>query len=305
MALALPIVTLRITGLGYVDLSGAGTYPGGVGTVSYILPVMDGGALLILFARNSPGSAYRFLAWAGDGTAVGPACSLLAEFDSTYTLEAVFEPTDGPGVTGLVCPGQAIVRGAPAEPTSESVRIAARRECAAQQALPIPTAEPCRAPSPTRRRFTTLGERDRLLREISRCSFYRRNPHTGALCPDQRATAHDVSRNISSSSGGSLEVTRPHSIHQYRTHPRLRGIDDITVLVRSPSAGELTARRRTAIETAARNAVRHSEHYRTQVPPPPCRVPNTRPQPGVPIRPGTIPCNPGTLRVDYSNPLAR
>lgn len=189
--------------------------------------------------------------------------------------------------------------------TSESVRIADIRRCVEQQALPTGVVNTCCHKYPTPRRLlTTIGERDRALRQIAHCPFYFRNPHTGGICPNPQDLVHATDRNTSG--GGEtplLETTQPGRIHQYRTHPRIRGIDEITRLVRSPTAGEVTARRRAAIEAAAASARRHGEHFRAEIPPPPCRVPITGPQAGVPLAPVT-PCNPGFQRVDYSNPRA-
>lgn len=145
-----------------------------------------------------------------------------------------------------------------------------------------------------------------MLREISRCPFYRRNPHRGGFCPRERVDGHDTTRQTSTVPDAPLlEVTRPYTVHQYRTHPRIRGLEDIAVVVRGPSAGEVTARRRAAIEAAAASAVRHSEHFRAQPPPPPCRQPILTHQAGVPYRTFTTPCIPGNQRVDYSNPIAK
>jgi hypothetical protein len=193
---------------------------------------------------------------------------------------------------------------APPESVAESVRIGNLRRCVEQQALPPGFVNTCPPLPSQNHRQTTIGERDRALREVARCPFYFRNPHTGGICPNPQDLVHATDRNTD---GGGvtplLETTQPGRIHQYRTHPRIRGIDEITRLVRSPTAGEVTARRRVAIETAAAAAVRHGEHFRAEIPRPPCRLPVTGPQPGVPLAPVT-PCNPGTQRVDYSNPRA-
>lgn len=194
---------------------------------------------------------------------------------------------------------------APAEPVAESVRIRNLQECVAQQALPPPTNDSCitcqQYPTP-RRLLTTIGERDRALATISRCPFYYRNPHTGALCPGQSATVNDTDRQQSHNPPAPLlETTRPYRIHQYRTHPRIRGIDEITRLARSTTAGELAARRRAAVENAFDNRRRHAEHFRAEIPPPPCRPPQQGPQAGVPLAPQT-PCIPGLQSVDSRIP---
>lgn len=191
---------------------------------------------------------------------------------------------------------------APATPVAESVRIRILQECVAQQALPPPindTCINCNQDLPQRRLVITIGERDRALTEVSRCPVYYRNPHTGALCPGQAATHNDTDRHQSNNPPAPLlETTRPYRIHQYRTHPRIRGIDEITRLVRSTTAGELTARRRAAIESSS---ARHAEHFRAEIPPPPCRPPQRGQQAGVPLAPQT-PCIPGLQRVDARIP---
>jgi hypothetical protein len=260
-------------------------------------------------ALTGPEPLYVFVGWSGAGTSPSDRERFIEpDFYTTYTVRAEFTSSEAGLGAGPCCSAAVDYPRAPPEPRSESLRIAERRECAAQQALPpgFVNCVPCRSGNAPRRRYTTIGERDRLMHQLTRCGFYRRNPHTGGLCPGQRETAHVTDRQISTAEGAPhLEVTLPHAIHQYRSHPRIRGIEEIAHVIRNPSAGELTARRRTAIETAAARAVRHSEHFRTLPPPPPCPIPNTRPQPGVPRRLQATPCIPGQQRVDYSNPTAK
>lgn len=193
-----------------------------------------------------------------------------------------------------------LTRVLPPEPTSESVRIRIRRECTSQQTLPTPLDSPpscsCRYPEsrPSQQRQGTTGERDHLLRRISRCPVYRQHQHTGGTCV----------RHVPGAVHGISEIPHPYRIHQNRQHSRIRGIEDIATFVRNPSAGERTARLRSSVETAAAAAIRHGEHYRTRPPPPPCRPPRLPQQPGVPLPPQT-PCLLGTQRVDYSNPIAK
>ena len=186
--------------------------------------------------------------------------------------------------------------------THESIRIAHLRECVEPLALPpdlhIDICPQCRKAAPHGTRvITTPSEHDRILREVTRCPLYYRNQDTGGLCGGTSAAVH---RPISV--GGLLSSgktsTPPHGVHRYRIPDRIRGIEDIAVVVRTTSASEVTARRRANIQASAR---RHAEHFRAQIPPRPCREIQSRPQAGVPIAPDS-PCNLGNQRVDYSNP---
>lgn len=183
--------------------------------------------------------------------------------------------------------------------THESIRIAHLRECVEPLAPPpdlhIDICPQCRKAAPHGTRvITTPSERDRILREVIRCPLYYRNTETGGLCG---ATVHRPTSTGELLSSG-LSTTPPHGLHRYRIPDRIRGIEDIAVVVRTTSASEVTARRRASIQASAR---RHAEHFRNHPPPRPCREVRQGPQPGVPIAPDS-PCNLGNQRVDYSNP---
>lgn len=188
--------------------------------------------------------------------------------------------------------------------THESIRIAHLRECVEPLALPpdlhIDICPQCRKAAPHGTRvITTPSEHDRILREVTRCPLYYLNTATGGLC--SRATA-SVNRPATVEglliSGAS--TTPPYGLHLYRVPDRIRGIDDIAVVVRTTSSSEVTARRRASIQASAQ---RHAEHFRRHPPPPPrlCREIQSGPQAGVPIA-SDSPCNLGNQRVDYSNP---
>jgi hypothetical protein len=185
--------------------------------------------------------------------------------------------------------------------THESVRIEYLRECAESQALPLSLnwdiCPQCKHPH-TRVR-STPSEHDRIMREVLRCPLYYRNLDTGGLCTSVTRTIFRPAT-VGILAGSSHSTTAPRGVHRYRYMDRVRGIDEIAHIVRGPSASEVTARRRAAIEASAR---RHAEHFRKHPPPPPCRVIQQGPQAGVPIAPDS-PCNIGTQRVDYSNPRA-
>jgi len=305
-------LNLTIVGVGQVDVSsGYGIFGGNLSgaPITYAITLPQG-VTIDLIAMFLPDCNSH--AWSGDfveNPTINPLSIYVAPtiepviINTTITFYCT--PT---GITGEGCCNIMPVA-APPEPTSESVRIAALQRCVAQQALPpgFINCAPCRPETTNpQRRYTTIGERDRLLREISRCGFYYRNSHTGGICQSTRQEQHDTTRNRSVSAGAPLlETTRPYTIHQYRTISRLHGIEEIARPVRGPSAGELTVRRRAAIEAAAASAVRHGEHFRTLPPPPPCTPPNTLPQPGVPYRQQPTPCILGLRRVDYSNPIAK
>lgn len=154
---------------------------------------------------------------------------------------------------------------------------------------------------------TTPSERDRILREATACELYYLNQHTGGLCAEQRAGIHTLQEPVATTPAGRFTSHPPHRVHQYRTMARPRGIEEIARLVRGPSAAELTARRRQAVESAT---LRHAEHFRTH-PPPPERLQCTivggtplsrsaqRSTAGIPTAP-ISPCVLGNQRVDYS-----
>lgn len=184
--------------------------------------------------------------------------------------------------------------------TSECVRISHLRECVELLALPqdlhIDLCSSCRRGAPHGTRLvTTPSEHDRTLHEAIRCPIIYKNTMIGGQCK----TAAELHKPVDLTLLQSYSTTRPHGLYQYRVYDRIRGIEEISQVVRTQSSSEVTARFRASIETSERR--RHSEHFRNYPPPPPCRVPRTTPQPGVPIAP-TSPCNLGNQRVDYSNP---
>lgn len=185
----------------------------------------------------------------------------------------------------------------------ESIRIAHLRECVEPLAPPpdlhIDICPQCKHPPVFR--GAAISEHDRILREAVRCPIYYKNLDTGGKCRHLLKNIHaPVSAGTLLSSPYS--TTSPHGLHIYRVSDRIRGIEEISQLVRGASASEVTARRRASIEAAARSR-RHAEHFRAEIPPPPCREVRRGPQPGVPIAPDP-PCNIGNQRVDYSNPRA-
>lgn len=306
-------LNLTIIGVGQVDVSsGYGIYGGNLSgaPITYAITLPQG-TTIDLIAMFLPDCGTHF--WSGDGVenpVVNPLSIYISPTEDPVSLNTTitFYCTSSTIPAGSTC-CNIMPDAAPPEPSSESVRIAALQRCVAQQALPpgFINCAPCRPETTNpQRRYTTTSEHDRLLREISRCGFYYRNSQTGGICSNSRLEQHDTTRSRSAAVGAPLlETTRPYTIHQHRTISRLHGIEEIARPVRGPSAGEFTARRRSAIEAAAASAIRHGEHFRTLPPPPPCTPPNTLPQPGVPYRQQPTPCILGLRRVDYSNPIAK
>lgn len=173
---------------------------------------------------------------------------------------------------------------------AESSRISRREEAVADCGLisgPPDACQPCRFPMIIDHRSHTKTEFERMM-DLANCIYYSQNLHTGSLCGAAQNTVHNVNPG-------------PHSLHRYRSHPRMRGIDEYARWVRTLSSSELTARRRAIVIESNANGFRHQEHFRITPPPPPCRIPRVGPQAGVPIAPET-PCVLGNQRVDYENP---
>ena len=175
---------------------------------------------------------------------------------------------------------------------AESSRITRRADTVADCSLtsgPIDPCQICRVPTTTAHRIHTKTEFERMM-DLANCIYYSQNIHTGGLCSADRDTIYvDVVKPL------------PHTLHRYRSQPRMRGIDEYSRWVRTLSSSELTSRRRAAVIEGHQQETRHKEHFRTIPPPPVCRIPRTGPQAGVPIAPVT-PCIIGNQRVDYENP---
>lgn len=180
--------------------------------------------------------------------------------------------------------------GADAESSRIHRRAGTVSDCGLTSGPPDPC-QACRFPTIVDHRSHTKTEFERMM-NLANCIFYSQNIHSGGLCSADRDTVHvDV------------EKPFPHSLHRYRSQPRMRGIDEYSRWVRTLSASELTARRRAAVIEGHQDEIRHKEHFRT-IPPPPtnvCRIPRTGPQAGIPIAPET-PCVLGNQRVDYEIP---
>ena len=162
------------------------------------------------------------------------------------------------------------------------------------------TAVCCSTRHPPVHRAATMSEHHRLLQKLTWCPLYYRNYDIGGKCSGSVPLLYETP-SADTLLASQHSTTSPHGLHIYRVADRVRGIEEIAQLVRGPTSSEVTARRRAGIEAAARRARRHSEHFRAEIPRPPCREVRRGPQPGVPLAP-IPPCNIGNERVDYSNP---
>lgn len=180
--------------------------------------------------------------------------------------------------------------GADAESSRITRKAATVADCGLTSGQPDPC-QACRFPTVVDHRAHTKTEFERMM-DLANCIYYSQNIHSGGLCGPDRDTVHV-----------DIERTLPHSLHRYRSYPRMRGIDEYSRWVRTLSSSELTARRRATVLEGHQEEIRHKEHFRTTPPPPAnvCRVPRVGPQAGVPIAPET-PCVLGNQRVDYENP---
>jgi YVTN family beta-propeller protein len=80
-------------------------------------------------------------------------------------------------------------------------------------------------------------------------------------------------------------TTPPDDLHQYRSLPRIRGIDQITKVVRGQSSSEATTRKQTAVLRG--HVASTNPFFRKPIPPPPCPtrfVPQPPYQPSPPCR---------------------
>lgn len=177
--------------------------------------------------------------------------------------------------------------------THSSIRTGRIQRRLRDAVIPIPAPEdPCRCKTGTDapHRAFTITEHDRILKEVTRCP----RPHRTRILPGWCRPLYypDLSSGLSSA--------YPSDINYIRQMPRIHGIEELTVLARSTASTERTAALRDRASAALRAQQRHAEHFRVRPPLPPCPTPHSKVS-FVPVAPQT-PCNPGTQRVDYSNP---
>jgi DNA-binding beta-propeller fold protein YncE len=137
--------------------------------------------------------------------------------------------------------------------------------------------------------FVTPIESDYLLNKVSACPLYILNQIPPTSCqftaaPDQGTFS--LPPDPTPGAPYPYVTTPPGALHQYRSIPRIRGIDQITTLVRGQSASEATTRRQEAVLRG--NVASTNPFFRKPLPPPPCVVPFT-PKPPYAAAP---PCRP-------------
>ena len=143
--------------------------------------------------------------------------------------------------------------------------------------------------------FTTPSESNYLLSKVTRCPLFILNPIQANRCqftvaPSQGSfTPPSPSPSPSPSSSGDpypYVSTPPDALYQYRTVPRIRGIDQIATVVRGQSAAEATFRKQVAVLRG--HAGSANPFFRKSLPLPPCvtrLVPQPPYQPAPPCRP--------------------
>jgi hypothetical protein len=155
---------------------------------------------------------------------------------------------------------------------------------------------PCPNPTPSRQ-ITTVADSDYILSRLAECPITVTNADTGGSCLGATTTGQPTTRAVVVKP---VVTSAPSALHHVRTHHRIRRIEDVAQPARTNTSSARTARLRS--ELATRRPERHAEHFRPQIPLPPCPVRLPR-QPGVPTA-RTLPCNPGFQSVDFSSPIA-
>ena len=150
----------------------------------------------------------------------------------------------------------------------------------------------CKPPLTQPRRQQTQSESQHLVSRITECDLvYDNHRQHGANC----LTSTDLADGSRSLTGGSKVADIVHT----RSHHRVRSIDELSRSNRRANASERTARLRENLTNNRYLQVRHAEHFRVQLPLPPCPGPRQT-NPGR-QRPG---CNEGFSNVGLSDPLA-
>jgi hypothetical protein len=152
--------------------------------------------------------------------------------------------------------------------------------------------DPCLCKVPQVNRQQTPTEHQRLVSRITECDVvYGNHNQQGGNC----LTSSEVADGSRSLTGGSKVA----DVIQQRSHHRVRSIDELTRTTRRPAASDRTARLRDNLTNNRYLQNRHAEHFRVQLPLPPCPGPRQM-MPGR-QRPG---CNEGFSNVGLSDPLA-
>jgi len=191
------------------------------------------------------------------------------------------------------------IRGAGNRGQAESTRIRLLQECIVatnvEREDSIQTACKCPQQTPPLIQFpTTPNQLTHILDVAVACPILYVTPFATAGCQPV------YTEPIPPLTGPDVEPPQgPAVMDVYRKFPRIGGIDQISKPLVGRSSSDRTARLRAGI--VSRSQTRYVQTVIPRVPYPPC--PPNPPQPGVPIAPNTG-CNPGTRRVDFSNPKA-
>ena len=194
------------------------------------------------------------------------------------------------------------VRGAGDRGQAESTRM---RKCVANQVLTAMNTSGCNCPvttAPTVQLPTAPDQLSHTLDIAVACPIRYNTPVANYGCqptyadPIPPPTILDVGEIPEPPQG-------PAVANVYRKFPRIGGIDQISKPLVGRAGSDRTARLRAGI--VSQYQTRYVQTVLPLVPYPPC-LPSPQagvPQAGVPVAPSSG-CNPGTRRVDYSNPRA-
>jgi len=136
--------------------------------------------------------------------------------------------------------------------------------------------------------FVTPKESSYTLSKVTACPIYTLNqiPLSSSACPFTVGPNQGTFTPFPTPAGPlnpyPYVTTPPGALHQYRSVPRIRGIDQIATVVRGQSSSEATTRRQTA--TLRGNVAPTTTFFRKPLPPPPC-ITRLVPQPPYPRLP--------------------
>lgn len=182
--------------------------------------------------------------------------------------------------------------------TNSSVHTGNQRRCIEQASVvhaddeEVIGVDPCLCKPAPIHRSATQTESHYLVSRVAACGIVISNHgQAGANCLTDPELA-DGSRSLT---GGSSVASAVHE----RSHHRVNRIDELTRSTRRPASSDRTARLRENLTNNRYLKERHAEHFRVQLPLPPCPGPRQK-NPGR-QRPG---CNEGFSNVGLSDPLA-
>jgi hypothetical protein len=136
--------------------------------------------------------------------------------------------------------------------------------------------------------FVTPTESNYTLSHVTACPLYILNkipPNPCFTVAPNQGTFTPSSFSPTSLNPYPYVTTPPDDLHQYRSLPRIRGIDQITKVVRGQSSSEATTRKQTAVLRG--HVASTNPFFRKPIPPPPCPtrlIPQPPYQPSPPCR---------------------